>query len=450
MNKPTSISLILLLCALLMVTPRATPQTGYIESTPADEPTFDFSYALFQSDSDEEVVRIEVYYKVYNNSLQYFRAGDQFVSTYEVSVIVYEDDEQVTGFSRERKYRVGSYEATQDPSSYFVNQMNVNVPKGDFKVVCNLTDKHSGKVASHEREVKVDDLFRDDIDMSGIELVYDVLDDTTGNPGFQKGEKQVIPLVSSSLSGEAKGASFYVEIYNNTDDERDLLIEYKVEGEQEGTVYKDRLEMETDKPVTRLIKQIPAESLVPDSYKLVFELKEKRRKTWAKRETRFEVDWSLNALVKNDFERAVEQLKYIASGDEMDELEELKEEDFETRQRAFNEFWAEHDRYPATPENESKALYYARIRHANKYFSVVNREGWETDRGRIYVIFGEPDHVERYPFELSSVPYQVWHYYSLSRTFVFEDTHHTGDYYLTYPYDGRRGGLHEGFDDFDQ
>jgi len=450
MKKEVCIHIILTLCALLMLTSQAMPQTGYIEDRPLDEPIFDFNYALFQSDSVKmDVVRLEVYYKVYNSGLQYFKAENKFVSTYDLSVIVLEDDEQVTGFSRERRYRVGSYEETQDPKGYFINQINIEVPKGDFKVVCKLTDKHSGKVATVEKDVKVDDLFRNDIDMSGIELVYQVRDAVEGNPGFQKGEKQIIPLVSASFSGETAQASFYAEIYNNTDDEKDIIIEYKIKGEDEGTVYTDRLEMTIDKPLTRLVKSIPMDEFVPDIYKLQFELKEKRRKTWAKREVEFNIDWSISALVKNDYENAVYQLKYIANSDEMDSLKSLMDADYDVRKKAFEEFWAAHDKYPETEVNESRELYYSRIRHANQYFSVVNEEGWETDRGRIYVIFGEPDHVERYPFELSSVPYQVWYYYGLSRTFVFEDTHHTGDYHLTYPYDGRRGGLHEGFGDFD-
>ena len=69
--------------------------------------------------------------------------------------------------------------------------------------------------------------------------------------------------------------------------------------------------------------------------------------------------------------------------------------------------------------------------------------------GMIYIIYGEPEQVESHPFELNSKPYQIWYYYSLSRTFVFVDEIGTGDYELQYPYDGRRGFIDDRIDDYD-
>ncbi len=66
------------------------------------------------------------------------------------------------------------------------------------------------------------------------------------------------------------------------------------------------------------------------------------------------------------------------------------------------------------------------------------REGWRTDRGRIYIQFGEPDEIDDYPLAANSQPYQVWHYYRRGsyRKFVFVDEFEDGDYRLQFPYDG--------------
>jgi GWxTD domain-containing protein len=426
-------------------------QTGYVEEQEIDQPRFDFDFAAFRSDGSPDVVRVEIYYKIFNDGLQYFKQDDKFVASYEISVVVLDgDDNQVTGFSRERKYTVDDYKQTRNSADYLINQFDMDIPEGEFKIVCRLTDKLSGKVASIERDLSVENLFRNEIDMSDIEFVRAVRDIEGSKSAFDKGEKRVIPIVTRRLSGEREKAAFYVEIYNTGTKAREVVIKYRVKGRRSKPVYKDEFSVTLDKSLTRLIKEIPTDNLVPDEYEISFELKEKapRKKKWAERKAVFEVAWSLRALVKNDFKTAVEQLKYIASRDELEKLKDLEDAELQEREMAFEEFWKAHDKYPETPENETRALYYGRIRHADRNFSVVNQPGWRTDRGRIYVIFGEPDNVERYPFELDNVPYQVWHYYRLSRTFVFEDTHHTGDYHLTYPYDGRRGGLHEGFEDF--
>ncbi len=71
----------------------------------------------------------------------------------------------------------------------------------------------------------------------------------------------------------------------------------------------------------------------------------------------------------------------------------------------------------------------------------MRMEGWRTDRGHIYVRYGEPDYMVEEPFSLSHHPYQVWQYTRISpnRRFVFVDENEDGDYRLQYPYDGLGG-----------
>lgn len=440
-------NLALIISILCMAAISASAQTGYVDERALDEPLFEFDFAAFRSDSSADEVSLEVYYKIYNNGLQYFKQGDEFVAQYEINVIVIDADKNlIANHSRERKHRVENYLETTNSASYLINQIKLQVPKGKFKIVCKLLDKLTDKTSTIEKDLHVKDMFRKEIDISDIELISRVEPSGSNRSGFDKGEQRIIPFVSEGVSGEADRVSFYVEIYNDLNESTEIKIEYKIANEKSKTVYKDKSSFEIAGPVTRLIKVIPLEELVPGDYKLTFQLKQANGKKIAQRKNSFAVAWSLNALVRNDFKSAVDQLSYIATNDETDELMETPEEEqFE----AFMAFWKKHDKYAETPENESQQLYYSRIRHANVYFSVVNQDGWESDRGRIYVIFGEPDYVERFPFELSTEPYQVWHYYNLARKFVFEDSHSTGDYYLKFPYDGKYGGLHEKFGDFE-
>jgi GWxTD domain-containing protein len=65
----------------------------------------------------------------------------------------------------------------------------------------------------------------------------------------------------------------------------------------------------------------------------------------------------------------------------------------EQRNWFIEAFWERRDPNPATLENEFKIEHYRRIAHANKYFSRdAPRPGWQTDRGRFYIILGEPQH----------------------------------------------------------
>jgi GWxTD domain-containing protein len=58
-----------------------------------------------------------------------------------------------------------------------------------------------------------------------------------------------------------------------------------------------------------------------------------------------------------------------------------------------DEFWLNTAR---TPERAKLLIqkYYSNVEHANKYFTSY-LEGWKSDRGLIYIVFGEPDYVYR-------------------------------------------------------
>jgi GWxTD domain-containing protein len=77
----------------------------------------------------------------------------------------------------------------------------------------------------------------------------------------------------------------------------------------------------------------------------------------------------------------------------------------------ITDFWKIRDPTPGTPENEYKDEIQKRFDHANKYFA-AGRPGWMTDRGRIWIILGEPRSYDRFPGTTGIVPCEVWYYYT--------------------------------------
>lgn len=138
-------------------------------------------------------------------------------------------------------------------------------------------------------------------------------------------------------------------------------------------------------------------------------------------------------MVRNDYDTAVEQLRYVAAESEVKALRAAEGE--QERIREWSKFWKARDPTPGTPENELRDEYYGRIRYATMTFSYLGKEGWRTDFGMVYVTYGPPDEIDRHPFDLDSPAYQVWYYYRLKRKFVFVDAGY-GEYQLQYPYDG--------------
>ena len=129
-----------------------------------------------------------------------------------------------------------------------------------------------------------------------------------------------------------------------------------------------------------------------------------------------------------DIEEAIEQLEYIASGSEIDTLEDA--ETIEEKMELFRAFWKKKDPSPNTEENELMLEYYRRIDYANQNFKGYKGRGWATDMGMVYIMLGPPDQVHREPVAMDSRPYEYWEYYNIQRTFLFVDQTGFGDYRL--------------------
>jgi len=111
--------------------------------------------------------------------------------------------------------------------------------------------------------------------------------------------------------------------------------------------------------------------------------------------------------------------------DEIKTYKSLKEE--ELNKEFIKEFWRIRDPFPETEENENKIEFQKRILFANEWFDRFRRRrrdyearsarGWQTPKGRIYVVLGPPDKVsygegwgplKKYPRQ--DAIYETWYY----------------------------------------
>jgi len=119
-------------------------------------------------------------------------------------------------------------------------------------------------------------------------------------------------------------------------------------------------------------------------------------------------------------------------------------------------FWKHRDPTAGTPENEFKEEHYRRVNYANHQFGRnVPWPGWKTDRGRIYIILGEPRGVDHYTGESEIYNTEVWFYQGLTQyglpagfNLVFFQKDGVGEYVLYSPSaDGPQALLTSYYDD---
>ena len=115
-----------------------------------------------------------------------------------------------------------------------------------------------------------------------------------------------------------------------------------------------------------------------------------------------------------------EDVLYIITEDEKKVFKDLTTED--EKEKFIEQFWYRRDPDPRSADNEFKEEHYRRIAFANeRYASGI--PGWKTDRGRIYITFGQPAEIESHPsggsynreiYEgggtTSTFPFERWRY----------------------------------------
>jgi GWxTD domain-containing protein len=153
-----------------------------------------------------------------------------------------------------------------------------------------------------------------------------------------------------------------------------------------------------------------------------------------------------NEEIQDYYERWLKtDVVYIIAPEERDVFESLSSP--EEKEQFIEQFWARRDPDPRTAYNEFKTEHYRRIAYANEYFG-SGLQGWQTDRGRIYIIHGPPAEIEAYPAggsytrpfyegggRTATFPFEIWRYQRISDVGMdveleFVDPSMSGEYHL--------------------
>ncbi len=121
---------------------------------------------------------------------------------------------------------------------------------------------------------------------------------------------------------------------------------------------------------------------------------------------------------------------YLATKEEKDIFKTL---DVQGKQAFLIEFWRKRDRNPETAQNEFRDNYLTLVNTANKEFSGF-KKGWKTDRGRVLLLYGVPDEIERFPLSMESKAHHIWKYFSIQGgiVFIFVDKQGFGEFELVH------------------
>ena len=102
-----------------------------------------------------------------------------------------------------------------------------------------------------------------------------------------------------------------------------------------------------------------------------------------------------------------EEVPYIIETEERKQFLALSSD--AERENFIKAFWDVRNPNPGSEINEYREEHYRRLAYANQYFGNISaQDGWRTDRGRIYIMLGEPKQKADYPERKNVRPLQIW------------------------------------------
>ena len=425
------------------------------------------SYCTFQSPQDGPF--LESYLSIYSKSLVFTKNSNGKVQGTVAITMIFKQGEAVKDF---KKYELKSPEVedTAKRDFSFIDQQRFLLPNGDYTFEFSIKDINSKKPESSSIENLKLLYPADKVSISGIQLVGSY--STSKTPTIlSKSGLDLVPYVFDYYPPNENKLSFYTELYH-TDITigagNKFLISFAINSNETGKSLPEyaRTKKEVAKPVNNFLQEIDISKLPSGNYNLIVEARNQQNEVIASNSLFFQrsnpsVQFNINDLqelvVENSFvgkitnkdtlKEYIKCLNPISS--EIDKLfidNQLPQMDVQLMQQYFLNFWIK--RNGSNPE-QSWLAYREQVLIVNAAYKTPNKKGYDTDRGRIYLRYGPPNTITDQPFEASGsgmfigdeqssgnyrrddygfVPYQIWHYYQLSKSqrdikFVFADPH---------------------------
>lgn len=420
---PYLFSLFLLL-GLWIAHPQAQVELGERHS---EGPNFEVGFASFRSEG-VNLSNLLFFYRIGYSQLQFLKERDGFLASYEISLILYDrKGRQINGQIWRDSLKVKAYEETSAGDNSFVGQKSLFVPPGSYRMEVQLTDLNTSQSLQQERRVIIPSFHTAGWAVSDL-LLADSLS-TTADHCFplRRGGWGILPNAGGIFDDREPNLCLYYELYGLP--LGGVVAEvYQIRDRKGAILASDSLRTEVDKDPTCRVHSFSIRDLEPGRYQVEVRV---QIASYGERKLQreFQLRWKDVASSAEDYRTAVEQLRYIATPQE---LKRLKGAPPGKRRELLRDFWRRRDPTPSTSKNELEEEYYRRVGYSDAHFGGMEG-GWQSDRGRVYIIYGRPDEVERHPFETETASYQIWYYLDKKLTFIFVDRHGFGHYELVSP-----------------
>jgi len=404
-------------------------------------------YATFSGKNDKTYT--EIYVSFFQSDLTYHVEDTLNISHFSHTVKFTQGDSVIQEFSRNYQNNI-PLNTKPGPASQFMDVFAFELDPGDYNIIVTLNDNVSKRQGEYTLEADIP-VYESGLSLSDIEIATKISKTDKKSNFSAKNNLEILPNPAKTYGVSQPILYFYFEVYNlklNTDNKNRYNYHYYI-SDLDGRRVRDFAE-KVKSSGSKVIAEAGGTNIITlasNSYFLNIEIedlqtrkkalarkkfrvyKPSRQSSEAQIQARMEGYEEYMSYTKEQLDTEFKQIAYISSEQEIRVFEEL---DTEGKKRFLAEFWKRRDPDPTTQVNEYKQDYFESIQYANATFSSAFKEGWRTDQGRVILVYGKPDEIERNPSSLNSSPYEIWYYYALEggAQFVFGDLTGHGDFEL--------------------
>lgn len=431
-SRSFAVVVLSLLCLLLV-------SSAFSQSEEPRKFRMGLDYASFQDFQDPTVSYVEIYYSFNRKELEFVPQEEGLLATVLMQLsILDQEGNEVESRLWNTMSKVNDEKEAETIDYMILDRITAEIPPGTYRINMKATDVNSLSEGEASVDAEVKQFDDKELQLSDIQLAFSIAADTTAGR-FCKAGQRILPNPSRVFTHEGGMIYFYAELYNLAN-LPEASPEYELRfsvSDTAGNQVKDFGKQSKKKPGRSavVVSGINVSTLARGEYVLALEARDKetKQKAYASKEFIVLREPTQEELAAEEVKRFKQEVIYIASSAEMKMFDDLN---FVGKANFIQDFWRKRDPNPETPENEYKTEHYRRISAANYRFSRTQEtgDGWNSDMGRVYITYGEPSEIERYPSSQGTKPWERWNYHELEGGvyFVFVDEDGYGVYRLVH------------------
>ncbi len=308
---------------------------------------------------------------------------------------------------------------------------------GSYQVSVAVTDSLSGARVFQNKVIDVVAYPDDKFSFSNIQLAQYILRGSI-HPRFDRGGFSIIPNPRKLYAPPAP-INYYLEIYPASDDSvpREYLIKPAIFSSSSGKLKTLPAYTRSGSSSFAVIDSFSTIGLPGDTY--YFQLDVICASDTISRRAKFHIFLpdSIKALpIEQSYDSVAVmeefgQVEFLLSREQVAQGAKMSVAE---KASFLRQFWRRYDDDHETPEVPLRKVFRTRVKEADDRWTNSRSAGHQTDRGRIFVIHGDPDDRETHPLDSHAKPYETWTYNSLQGgvIFAFVDRSALGEFTLVH------------------